>query len=144
MLYSEDVMKKTLRIVALLMCAVMMLCVASCGKDATETETQDLSKAPDAALVGYWKDPISTSPNLSDVWCFNADGTYQLCQVAEDGSIKNSIDGTYSISGEELTVVMAGHSLKYDTYKVGDDALTLTDHGTETVLTKYTGKINKK
>ena len=57
--------------------------------------------------------------------------------------IKNAIDGTYSISGVELTVVMAGHSLKYDTYKVADDSLTLTDHGTETVLSKYTGKVNK-
>ena len=143
MLYSEDVMKRTLRIAVLIMCAVMMLCFASCGKDATETENQDLSKAPDAALVGYWKDPISTNPALSDVWSFEADGTYHLYQVAEDGKIKNAIDGTYSISGVELTVVMAGHSLKYDTYKVADDSLTLTDHGTETVLSKYTGKVNK-
>lgn len=136
-------MKRTLRVIALVMCAVMTLCLACCGVKEADNVTEDLSQAPDAELVGYWKDPISTNPKLSDVWAFNADGTYYLYQVAEDGTIKNSIDGAYSVSGDELTVVMAGHSLKYDTYKVAEDTLTLTDHGTETVLTKYTGKVNK-
>ena len=31
-------MKRTLRIAVLIMCAVMMLCFASCGKDATDEE----------------------------------------------------------------------------------------------------------
>lgn len=135
-------MKKYLSISALCLCAVLMLCFVSCGKNAPET-TQDLTNAPDPSIVGYWKDPVSTNPSFTDVWCFNADGTYYLYQVAKDGTVKGSIDGTYTISGESMTVVMAGHSLVYDTYKVSAEAITLTDHGTETVLSKYTGEIKK-
>ena len=72
---------------------------------------------------------------------FYPDGTYSFYQVDKSGNVKNAIDGTYTISGESLTIVMAGHSLKYDTYKVTAEEITLTDHGTETVLEKYTGKI---
>ena len=122
------------------MCALTLVFTVSCGQKPAET-TQDLSQAQDPTIVGYWKDPISTNANNDDVWCFNADGTYSLYQVDKNGNIKNAIDGTYTISGDSLTVVMAGHSLKYDTYKVSAEAITLTDHGTETVLEKYTGKI---
>ena len=135
-------MKKYIRVIALCLCAVLMVSFVGCGQKADDT-TQDLSKAPDPAIVGNWRDPISTNANYADVWSFNADGTYHLYQVASDGTVKGSIDGTYSVSGETLTVVMAGHSLVYDTYKVTSDAITLTDHGTETVLSKYTGEIKK-
>ena len=133
-------MKRTLRIIALTLCALTLIFTVSCGQKDAQT-TQDLSQAQDPTIVGYWKDPVSTNPANSDVWCFNADGTYSLYQVDKDGNVKNAIDGTYTISGDSLTVVMAGHSLKYDTYKVSAEAITLTDHGTETVLEKYTGKI---
>ena len=135
-------MKRYLRVLALCLCAVLLMSFVGCGKKADET-TQDLTKAPDPAIVGYWKDPISTNPSFSDVWCFNADGTYHLYQIASDGTIKGDIGGSYTISGDSITVVMAGHSLKYDTYKVTDEAITLTDHGSETVLSKYTGEIKK-
>lgn len=135
-------MKRNLRVLALCLCAVLMISVVACGKKAVDT-AQDITNAPDPAIVGYWKDPISTNPSFSDVWCFNADGTYHLYQVASDGTIKGDIEGTYAISGDSITVVMAGHSLKYDTYKVTDEAITLTDHGSETVLSKYTGNIKK-
>ena len=138
-------MKRTFRAVALIMAVLMMMCMASCGVQQTTTaaETEDLSNAPDPTIVGYWKDPVSTSASLSDVWAFHADGTYHLYQVASNGDVRNSIDGTYSISGNSITVVMAGYTLKYDTYTVTEDKMTLTDHGTETELTKYTGQINK-
>ena len=135
-------MKRTLRIIALTLCALTLIFTVSCGQKDAQT-TQDLSQAQDPTIVGYWKDPVSTNPANSDVWCFNADGTYSLYQVDKDGNVKNAIDGTYTISGESLVVVMAGHSLKYDTYKVTAEEITLTDHGTETVLSKYTGEIKK-
>ena len=140
--FSEDKMKRTLRIIALCMCALTLIFTVSCGQKAAET-TQDLSQAQDPTIVGCWKDPVSTNVDYSDVWSFNADGTYSFYQVDKSGNVKNAIDGTYTISGESLTIVMAGHSLKYDTYKVTAEAITLTDHGTETVLSKYTGEIKK-
>ena len=126
---------------ALLLAAVMLLC--ACGKQPYSELTQDMTNAPDAALVGFWYDPVQTSQSMDDVWEYRADGTLYLHQIDAEGVIKKSIEGTYKVEGAKLITVLSGYTLTYDSYEIISDSLVLADHGVESAFAKYTKTVYK-
>ena len=134
-------MKRLLTLASLLLAAAIL---CACGVQPYSELTQDMTNAPDPALVGFWSDPVQTSTSMDDVWEYRADGTLYLHQIDKDGVIKKSIDGTYRVEGAKLITVISGYTLTYDGYEIVSDTLLLSDHGVESAFPKYTKTVYKR
>jgi len=100
--------KNAITVLVLVMCAVFML--AACGN------------AEANPLVGKWKDEATGMASME----FKDDGTvniYFMDQLA--GS------GTYSISGDQITMSASGQS-ETGTFKIEGNKLTLTNSSGDT------------
>ncbi len=136
-------MKKVLKAALLFMCAVLLMSAVSCGKKPYNEVTENMDKAQDPSIVGFWLDPVKTSKNYDDVWEYRADGSLYFHQIDENGNIKNTIDGSYKIEGSKLVVTLATYALTYDSYEIVTGSLVLRDHGTESAYARYEKTIYK-
>ncbi len=90
-------------------------------------------------IVGMWRlgGEEGASAENPEIWDFGADGSFRMYNVDQNGKpVTNEITGQYRIKGSKITVTMMGMPLEY-TYSFKDEALILTDHGTDTVLEHY-------
>ena len=133
------------RIIALVLTLTALLCVmCSCGQEPYSELLQDMTKAEDPTVVGFWYDPIQTSKTMDDVWEYRADGTLYLHQIDSEGVIKKSIKGSYKIEGAKLILTLDNMAtLTYDSYEIISDSLVLSDHGKESAFAKYTKTVYK-
>lgn len=136
-------MKKYIKTALVCLSVLLMVCMTSCGIQPYSEVTQDMSKAPDPQIVGFWLDPVQTSKGYDDVWEYRADGKLYLHQIDKDGVIYKSIDGSYAINGAKLSVKIMDYTLNYDSYEVISDSLVLSDHGVESAFAKYTKTVYK-
>ena len=131
-------MKILMRTASVCLSILLVLFTVSCGAQPYSEVTQDMSKAPDPAIVGFWVDPVQTSKSFDDVWEYRADGKLYLHQIDKEGRIQQSIDGSYEIKGAKLSVKIMDYTLNYDSYEIISDSLVLSDHGVESAFAKYT------
>lgn len=102
-------MKKKITIVAILLLAVLIMCVG-CSSE--------------SKLNGKYKG----SGVFSNVtYTFDGDGKVTI----KVGSL--SVNATYTVSGSTVTIVSAGEA---STGTIGDDTITITEEGVSMVLTK--------
>lgn len=103
-------MKKRITIVAILLLAVLIMCVG-CSSE--------------SKLNGKYKG----SGFFSNVtYTFDGDGKVTI-KVGSQGAI----NATYTVSGSTVTIVYAGDA---STGTIGDDTITITEDGVSMVLTK--------
>jgi uncharacterized protein (TIGR03066 family) len=136
-------MRKMIKFAALALCILLAFALASCGKQPYAPSTENIEKADDPSIIGFWLDSVKTSKNFDDVWEFRVDGSLSLHQIDEDGNVSKSIEGSYKIEGAKLLITLGGHTLTYDSYEIITDSLVLRDHGTETAFAKYTKTVYK-
>ncbi len=115
------------------------------GEDVQFGEPTDSFELPKESegIVGIWKLGGAEGAAVKglEIWEFKADGTYNMISTDADGIVSGSaIPGQYRIKGDTLTVIMMGNPIKY-TFKLEDGKLLLNDHGSDTILEPYTGKI---
>lgn len=146
-------MKKTVKIIlAAMLAAVLVLSMSCAGGEANNTDTQTpsdagASGAGDSTIVGAWNLPKEEWINQEkpEVWVFDRDGTtFHYYQLTKDYEVTNTIDGSYTLEGDQLTITMAGWTLPAYTISLKDaDTMTRFDHDTEVTLTRYKGEIKK-
>ena len=110
-------MKKTVRIIALVLClAAALFVLSSCGDGSVKASDQ--SKSP---LIGTW---IAQEEGRSD-HVFNADGTgyLQRGEIIEKITFADKGDGTYEMSTEHAqTPITEGYRIEGDTlYTIDPD-----------------------
>ncbi len=99
-------MKRTKRIVALVLAVMLTFAMAGCGK---------------SSLIGTWE---ATQDGIKTSYTFEEDGTGKMSVMGFD------VDMTYTTSGDKLTVkssVLGMETEESYTYKVSDKTLTLKD-----------------
>ena len=70
-------MKKTLKSVALIMCAVTLFAFAGCGKQKIDTSSSsEENTVPVGKIVGEWKVPVNESKKINLYLSFDNDGKY--------------------------------------------------------------------
>ncbi len=141
-------MKKTVkRLICVILACVFVLSFAACKKDGGTDTTANQNESGEAqtTIVGTWKLPESewVSKSSPEYWVFTADGKFEYHQADSSGKISNTIDGTYTAEGENLSITMAGYTLPY-TYKLENaDTMIRSDHGTSVTLTRFKGTLTK-
>lgn len=86
-----------------------------------------------SSIVGTWRyDRV----DYSEILIFNDDGTFSIT-VYEEGQISISYDGTYVISGNEVTLYFSGASTTF-TFSITDNTLTITYQGESTIYYRVT------
>lgn len=147
-------MKKTVKIIlAAMLAALLVFCVACSGAEnggdtaAQQNSEQNGNSTGESTIVGVWKLPKEEwiNKDKSEVWVFDADGsTFHYYQLTTDYKVTNTIDGSYKLEGDQLTITMAGWTLPAYTISLKDaDTMTRVDHETEVTLTRYKGEIKK-
>jgi len=152
--FMEEYMKKTVRIIlAAMLAAILALSMSCAGGNGNGTDTQSAPADPGAdgtgesSIVGVWKLPKEEWINKekAEVWVFDADGsTFYYYQLTNDNAIADTIDGSYVLEGDQLTVTMAGWTLPAYTIAFKDaDTMTRADHDTEVTLTRFKDELKK-
>ena len=98
------------------------------------------------SIVGIWKlgGAEGAAAKNVEIWEFKDDGKFNMLYVDSNGKvIGTEITGQYRIKGESITVTIMGAPLTYDTFTFSESKVTLSDHGSETILEAYTGSINR-
>lgn len=115
-------MKKSVRIIALVLCLIAALFVLSaCGSKGVKASDQ--SKSP---LIGTW---IAQEKDRSD-HTFNADGTgyLQRGEITEKITFADNGDGTYKMSTEHVqTPITEGYRIEGDTLYLIDRQLGIEE-----------------
>lgn len=107
-------MKRTKRVVALVLAVMLTFAIVGCGK---------------SSLIGTWE---FTQDGMTASYTFEEDGTGKMSALGFD------VDMTYTTSGDKLTLkvsILGEETEESYTYKVNGKTLTLTD-GNETLELK--------
>lgn len=101
--------------------------IAGCSSNDTTTTTDETTMDLETEIVGSWE---ATDEGVTETYTFNEDGTFEAkaeVVVDEDTKSESSATGTYSIDGDELTMVtdniegQAEENGQVDTENVVDD-----------------------
>ncbi len=134
-------MKKK-RIAALICAALCVIFCASCNKENRETQITspvDGDQVSVRGLVGRWSVPESEwlVAGKSEIWEFTADGKYYHHQLGSDGSIADTVDGTYRIDGDMLVLTVSGWEQPACAVVFPDnDTMAFTNHEKTVMLTR--------
>lgn len=104
-------MKSTKKILALILCAVMLLSLCACGKasvEKTSAEEKPLVEQIDEQLAGTW---VSyNSDTVMSKWTFH-DGKYVVDTYVDGNKIDNSTVGTYTIGSDAIHTLTADQKI---------------------------------
>ena len=89
----------------------------------------DISGGVDPELVGSWSTPEAY---YYAVFTFNADGTFSIAEYY-GGDLDEITEGTWSVSGSNITLTVDGYS-EVIPYSINGDILTVDYHGDTVVL----------
>lgn len=114
-------MKKSVKLLSVVLMLVMLFCITACGKEETAQASEE-THASAAELVGKWK---GTEGEISTL-TLGADGSYK--DIAGDISIigtytVDSVNGTLTVNEKEYGMVFTY------SYELTDDKLTLQLNG---------------
>ena len=104
-------MKSAKKILALILCAVMLLSLCACGKasvEKTSAEEKPLVEQIDEQLAGTW---VSyNSDTVMSKWTFH-DGKYVVDTYVDGNKIDNSTVGTYAIGSDAIHTLTADQKI---------------------------------
>lgn len=104
-------MKSAKKILALILCAVMLLSPCACGKasvEKTSAEEKPLVEQIDEQLAGTW---VSyNSDTVMSKWTFH-DGKYVVDTYVDGNKIDNSTVGTYAIGSDAIHTLTADQKI---------------------------------
>lgn len=104
-------MKSAKKILALILCAVMLLSLCACGKasvEKTSAEEKPLVEQIDEQLAGTW---VSyNSDTVMSKWTFH-DGKYVVDTYVDGNKIDNSTVGTYTIGSDAIHTLTADQKI---------------------------------
>lgn len=107
-------MKSTKKILALILCAVMLLSLCACGKasvEKTSAEEKPLIEQIDEQLAGTW---VSyNSDTVMSKWTFH-DGKYVVDTYVDGNKIDNSTVGTYAIGSDAIHTLTADQKVNVE------------------------------
>ena len=140
------------KLIAILLVALMTLTVAACKHTkrieeaaATPVPVTEAPTPEPKTVVGTWiaDDVVGDSEDATQMkisvtvgevsMTFNSDGTY-LLEINALGKKVNSLNGTYSIDGDKIT--MDGNTANVKTFSVSGDTLKLYDSEITMILKK--------
>lgn len=120
-------MKKFTKIIALVLVSAMLaLLFVGCGSGSGSSNS----------IVGKWEiKEEAEGMSVSMVFEFKANG--DLAMTSEmNGSELASQKGTYKVDGDQITVTLEGEDPETSTFSISGDKLTISDGGSEIVLTR--------
>lgn len=104
-------MKSAKKVLALILCAVMLLSLCACGKasvEKTSAEEKPLVEQIDEQLAGTW---VSyNSDTVMSKWTFH-DGKYVVDTYVDGNKIDNSTVGTYTIGSDAIHTLTADQKI---------------------------------
>ena len=112
------------KIIALILCAVMLLSLCACGKasvEKTSAEEKPLVEQIDEQLAGTW---VSyNSDTVMSKWTFH-DGKYVVDTYVDCNKIDNSTVGTYAIGSDAIHTLTADQKVNVEgsipfTFEIG-------------------------
>ena len=107
-------MKSAKKILALILCAVMLLSLCACGKasvEKTSAEEKPLVEQIDEQLAGTW---VSyNSDTVMSKWTFH-DGKYVFDTYVDGNKIDNSTVGTYAIGSDAIHTLTADQKVNVE------------------------------
>ena len=107
-------MKSAKKILALILCAVMLLSLCACGKasvEKTSAEEKPLVEQIDEQLAGTW---VSyNSDTVMSKWTFH-DGKYVVDTYVDGNKIDNSTVGTYAIGSDAIHTLTADQKVNVE------------------------------
>ena len=107
-------MKSAKKILALILCAVMLLSLCACGKasvEKTSAEEKPLVEQIDEQLAGTW---VSyNSDTVMSKWTFH-DGKYVVDTYVDGNKIDNSTVGTYTIGSDAIHTLTADQKVNVE------------------------------
>lgn len=107
-------MKSAKKILALILCAVMLLSLCACGKasvEKTSAEEKPLIEQIDEQLAGTW---VSyNSDTVMSKWTFH-DGKYVVDTYVDGNKIDNSTVGTYAIGSDAIHTLTADQKVNVE------------------------------
>ena len=107
-------MKSAKKILALILCAVMLLPLCACGKasvEKTSAEEKPLVEQIDEQLAGTW---VSyNSDTVMSKWTFH-DGKYVVDTYVDGNKIDNSTVGTYTIGSDAIHTLTADQKVNVE------------------------------
>ena len=107
-------MKSAKKVLALILCAVMLLSLCACGKasvEKTSAEEKPLVEQIDEQLAGTW---VSyNSDTVMSKWTFH-DGKYVVDTYVDGNKIDNSTVGTYAIGSDAIHTLTADQKVNVE------------------------------
>lgn len=131
-------MKSAKKVLALILCAVMLLSLCACGKasvEKTSAEEKPLVEQIDEQLAGTW---VSyNSDTVMSKWTFH-DGKYVVDTYVDGNKIDNSTVGTYTIGSDAI------HTLTADQKVTVEGSIPFTFENGILVLNGAVGTLEKE
>ena len=107
-------MKSAKKVLALILCAVMLLSLCACSKasvEKTSAEEKPLVEQIDEQLAGTW---VSyNSDTVMSKWTFH-DGKYVVDTYVDGNKIDNSTVGTYAIGSDAIHTLTADQKVNVE------------------------------
>lgn len=131
-------MKSAKKVLALILCAVMLLSLCACSKasvEKTSAEEKPLIEQIDEQLTGTW---VSyNSDTVMSKWTFH-DGKYVVDTYVDGNKIDNSTVGTYAIGSDAI------HTLTADQKVTVEGSIPFTFENGILVLNGAVGTLEKE